>query len=108
MISDIEKRIDRFTMEGSGWAVIGVSNHELHVSKYDLLAARSYIPLPAEIQNKKATINIQNIDNKCFIYCLGRALDPTPENNHLERVSKHLKDVCETLGLNNIKTPVNV
>ena len=108
MRSDIEKRIDRFTMEGSGWAVIGVLNHELHVNKYDPLAARSYIPLPAEIQNKKAIINIQNDDNKCFIYCLGRALDPTPENNHLERVSKHLKDVCETLGLNNIKTPVNV
>ena len=87
---------------------MGVLNHELHVNKYDPLAARSYIPLPAEIQNKKAIINIQNDDNKCFIYCLGRALDPTPENNHLERVSKHLKDVCETLGLNNIKTPVNV
>ena len=83
MRSDIGKRIDRFTMESSGWAVIGVSNHELHVNKYDPLAARSYIPLPAEIQNKKATINIQNNDNKCFIYCIGRALDPAPENNHL-------------------------
>ena len=78
------------------------------MNKYDPLAARNYIPLPAEIQNKKATINIQNNDNKCFIYCLGRSLDPASENNHLERVSKHLKDVCETLGLNNIKTPVNV
>ena len=108
MRSEIEVRIDRFTMEGSGWAVIGLLNHDLHVNKYDPLAARSYIPLPAEIQNKKATVNLQNDDNKCFIYCLGRALDPAPENNHLERVSKHLKDVCETLGLNNIETPVNV
>ena len=108
MRSEIEVRIDRFTMEGSGWAVIGLLNHDLHVNKYDPLAARSYIPLPAGIQNKKATVNLQNDDNKCFIYCLGRALDPAPENNHLERVSKHLKDVCETLGLNNIETPVNV
>ena len=108
MRSDIEVRIDRFTMEGSGWAVIGLLNHDLHVNKYNPLAARSYIPLPAEIQNKKATVNLKNDDNKCFIYCLGRALDPAPEINHLERVSKHLKDVCETLGLNNIKTPVNV
>ena len=30
--SDIELRIDRFTMEGSGWAVIGVLNHDLHVN----------------------------------------------------------------------------
>ena len=91
MRSEIEDRIDRFTMEGSGWAVIGVLNHDLHVNKYDPLAARSYIPLPSEIQNKKATINIQNSDDKCFIYCLGRALDPTPEKTNLERVSTHLK-----------------
>ena len=107
MRSEIEDRIDRFTMEGSGWAVIGLLNHDLHVNKYDPLAARSYIPLPSEIQNKKATINIQNSDDKCFIYCLGRALDPTPEKTNLERVSTHLKKVCESLGLNNIKTPVN-
>ena len=33
MRSDIEKRIDRFTMEGSGWAVIGILNHDLIVNK---------------------------------------------------------------------------
>ena len=108
MRSDIEARIDRFTMEGSGWAVIEVLNHDLHVNKYDPLAARSFIPLPAEIQNKKATVNLKNDDDRCFIYCLGRALDPNPEKNHLDRVSTHLKNVCETLCLNNIKTPVNV
>ena len=107
MRSDIEVRIDRFTMEGSGWSVIDLLNHDLHVNKYDPLVARSYIKLPDEIQNKRATINIQNSDDKCFIYCLGRALDPTPERNNLERVSKHLKAVCESLGLNNIKTPVS-
>ena len=107
MRSDIEVRIDRFTMEGSGWSVIDLLNHDLHVNKYDPLVARSYIKLPAEIQNKKATINIQNSDDKCFIYCLGRALDPSPEKSHLEYVSKHLKTVCESLGLNKIKTPVN-
>ena len=108
MRSDIEKRIDRFTMEGSGWAVIGLINHDLHVNKYDPLVARSYIPLPLEIQNRKATINIQNKDDKCFIYCLGRALDPTPQKKNLHCVSKHLRTVCESLGLNNIMTPVNI
>ena len=107
MRSDIVVRIDRFSMEGSGWSVIDFLNHDLHVNKYDPLVARSYIKLPDEIQNKRATINIQNSDDKCFIYCLGRALDPTPERNNLKRVSKHLKAVCESLGLNNIKTPVS-
>ena len=108
MRSDIENRIDKFTMEGSGWAAIKLMNHDLHVNSYDPSAARSYIPLPDEIQNKKATINIKNEDDKCFIHSLGRALDPSPENKNLDRVSKHLKNVCKNLGLNNIKTPVNV
>ena len=108
MRSDIEVRIDRFTMEGSGLSDIELLNHDLHVNKYDPLAARSYIKLPAEIQNRLATINIQNTDDTCFIYCLGRALDPNPEPSELERVSSHLKNVCEILGLNDIKTPVNV
>ena len=30
MRSDIEVRIDRFTMEGSGWSVIELLNHDLH------------------------------------------------------------------------------
>ena len=54
---DIEVRNDRFTMEGSGWAVIGLLNHDSHVNIYDPLAAKSYIPHFAEIQNKKATKN---------------------------------------------------
>ena len=62
MKSDIEVRIDRFTMKGSGLAVIGLLNHDLHVNKYDPLAARSYIKPPADIQNRLATTNIQNAD----------------------------------------------
>ena len=67
MRSDIELRIDRFTMDGSGWAVIGLLNHDLHVNSYDSLAARSYIPLPDEIQNKKASIKKMKMTNVLFI-----------------------------------------
>src|SRR6266581_4213600 len=82
--------------------------HFISVNRYMPLAAKSYIKLPPKIQNKKATINIQNKDNKCFMYCLGRALDPNPEKGKLERVSKHLKNVCTELGLDKIKMPVSI
>ena len=42
------------------------------------------------------------------MYCLGRALDPNPEKNKLERVSPQLKKVCLELGLNKIKMPVSI
>ena len=106
MRDDILTRIDRYTMGGSGWAVGAITLHNLRIVRYNPLVARSYIALPAGIQNRKATINIKNTDDKCFVYCLGRGLDPEPEKDKLERVSKHLKKVCEELGLNKIKTPV--
>ena len=103
---DILSRIDRFTMQGSGWTVTEIWNHTLQINQYDPLRASGYIPLPKGIQNRKATVNIKNDDDRCFIYCLGRALDPTPEKHHWEIVSKHLRKTCDSLGLNEIVTPV--
>ena len=100
--------IDRYTNAGSGWVIDEITRHYLSVGEYKPLAARSYIPLPPHIQNRKATINIKNDDDKCFMYCLGRVLDSNPEKNNLERVSKHLKKVCTDLGLDKIKMPVTV
>src|SRR5271157_2903278 len=105
---NIQNRIDQFTNNGSGWVISAITRHFLSVNKYSPLAAKSYIKLPDTITNRKATINIQNDDDKCFMYCLGRALDPNPEKHHLERVNQHLKDVCHKLGLDQIKMPVSV
>ena len=105
MNKNINNWIDQFTNQGSGWTIEGVTRHFMTVNKYTPLAARSYIKSPNEITNRKATINIQNKDDKCFMYCLGRTLDPVPEKHHLERVSKHLIDVCHMLGLDDIKIP---
>src|SRR6266581_2206567 len=108
MNAHINGMIDRYTNQGSGWVINRIIRHFISVNRYMPLAAKSYIKLPPIIQNKKATINIQNEDNKCFMYCLGRALDPNPEKDNLDRVSKHLKNVCIELGLDEIKMPVSL
>ena len=108
MNENIQNRIAEYTNQGSGWVISEVTRHYMYVNKYTPLAARSYIKLPDAITNRKATINIQNEDDKCFMYCLGRALDPNPEKSHLERVTKHLKDACHKLGLDQIKMPVSM
>ena len=100
------RRMDRLTAGGSGWRVHRITRHYLNINKYKPLRARGFIALPASINNKKATINIKNNDDRCFIYCLGRRFDPKPEKAHLERVNKHLRKVCNVLGYDQIKTPV--
>ena len=92
---DIQWKIDRFTVGGSAWAVQWITRHCVNIYENKPIRAKGYIKLPAWINNKKLiTINIQNNDDKSFIYCLARRFDPIPETKHLERVSKHLKKTC--------------
>ena len=49
-------------------------NLEIHTNEYEPMKGSSYIPLPDWISNKKAIINIQNKDEKCFLWCILRYL----------------------------------
>ena len=52
-----------------------VIKFELHTVSYKPLREETWIPLPKELADKKAIINIQNKD-KCFLWCVLRALNP--------------------------------
>src|SRR5207245_3640236 len=100
------RQIDRFTNGGSGLRIHRITRNFINIYKYKPLRARGFIILPDKINNKKATINIQNKDDKCFIYCLDRRFDLNLESKNLECVSKQLIKTCEELGFDKIKTPV--
>ena len=83
--TDVEKLIDKnvkkiiedleaFQKNGSGWYFKEVVNLEIHTNEYEPMKGSSYIPLPDWISNKKAIINIQNKDEKCFLWCILRYL----------------------------------
>ena len=90
---------------GSGWVFVEVENLTLHINTWDPLNAGSYIDLPKELKNKKAIINMKNEDNKCFMWCVLRALNPKDEKP--ERVDKDLKSKEHTLNMTGIKYPVD-
>ena len=73
---------------------------------YKPLKGESYIPLPTELANKAAIINIKNNDNKCFLWCVLRALYPTDCNS--ERIDKELKKKEESLNMKAIEYPVSL
>ena len=56
--------------------------------------------------DKKAIINPKNKDNKCFLWCVLRALNP--RDNHAERVDKELKTKENTLNMEGIEYPVSL
>ena len=56
--------------------------------KVDLKRSGSYTETPEWIQNKGATINCQNDDDKCFQYAITIALNYDEIGNHHQRVNK--------------------
>ena len=67
---EILYRIDNWINKGSGWIV------EL-ISTYKPLSESSYAKLPAELRSSnKRTNNIQNNEQKCFLWCHVRHINP--------------------------------
>ena len=58
--------IEFFQQRGSGWSLNKLLALDIHILEFNLLRATSYIPLPQGVHNRKAVINIQNKDEKCF------------------------------------------
>ncbi len=65
---DLISEIENFQHRGSGWVLDRLLKLDLHVLEFNPLRATSYIPLPKEVQDKKAVINIKNKDEKCFLW----------------------------------------
>lgn len=68
--------IETFISHGSGWIFEEFSSVSLHVTEYRPCAGGSYLPLPPPLRSKKSLRNIQNLDDRCIIYCLAAALHP--------------------------------
>ena len=94
--TDVEKLIDKcvkknieqleiFQKNGSGWYFKEVFQLEIHTVENGVMKGSSYIPLPDWISDKKAIVNIQNKDEKCFLWCVLRYLHP--KKIHEERLT---------------------
>ena len=106
MVDEIEEEIQKVEQaEGSGWIFLEVENLTLYTDIWDPINGSSYIDLPKELKNRKAIINMKNEDDKCFMWCVLRALNP--KDNHPENIDKDLKSKVETLNMEGITYPVD-
>ena len=68
--------LETWVSHGSGWTVEEVISESLNISSYLPLSVSTYIKLPKELNHPmKGLINIQNDDNKCFLWCHARHLN---------------------------------
>ena len=104
--TEIQKRIEKWTREGSGWVVTRVLCLYVNIAKYQPLTGSSYMELPKYLKKKEAIINVRNQDNECLKWALLSARHPVKKN--AQRVTKY-KDHENELDFTGIEfpTPLN-
>ena len=106
MALEILEEVDKTReAEGSGWKFEKVIKLVLHTTRWEPVNAGSYIELPQALKNRKAIINMKNQDDKCFMWCVLRALNPKDKN--AERIDNDLKNKVDSLNMEGIQYPVS-
>ena len=84
---EIIYRLENWISNGSGWIVEEIISQYLNISSYLPLSGSTYIKLPVELRHPmKGLINIENNDNKGFLWCHARHLNL--DDVKLNRITK--------------------
>ena len=71
------------------------------------MRASSYLPLPKELKAKRGCLNIQNDDEKCFLWSMLALLHPVQHRDHPTRVLKY-QEYEHEVNMSGIKYPVDI
>ena len=73
--------IDAWINSGSGWIIESSESQYINISVYRPLVGSSYIDLPIELKHpRKGLINIKNKDQKFFLWCHVRHINPSKDH----------------------------
>ena len=104
---EILYRIHNWINDGSGWVAELIESQYINISSYRPLPGSSVVKLPAELRNiykKKILINIRNNNQKCFLWCHVRHINPV--KIHPERITQTNKELVNDLEYDGIGFPV--
>merc|ERR1711936_1234434 len=96
---------DEWLKDGSGWRIQSMDEFILKICKYTPMQGSSYIESPKKIRNTHSVVNIQNEDDKCFLYSVLAKLHPVEKNT--ERVSNY-EPYIDELKTNGISMPMRL
>ena len=99
---EILYRIDNWINEGSSWIIESIETQYVNISVYSPLSGTTYIELPHKLKHSmKGLINSKNNNNKYFLWCHIRHLNPL--KIHPERITKADKNMINDLNYEGIK-----
>ena len=94
-----------YQREESNWTLDKVIGVNIHVATYRPMKGSSFLPLPAKLVCKKAIINVQNNDDKCFMWAVLAALHPI--NNNPQRLAHYIQ-YADELDFTSIPFPMKL
>ena len=97
-------RIDAWITRESAWIIELVESQYVNISTYRPLVGISYLDLPIELKHsRKGLISIKNNDQKCFLWCHVRHINPTKD--HPGRIKNIDRDFTNNLNYDGIEFP---
>ena len=104
---EIKNKVAVWISESSQWVIEVILRHYINIVKYVPLRGNSYLPLQEELRNsKKGLINLKNEDDKCFLWCHVRHLNP--QKDHPERIKLSDREFAKRLDYSGITFPVTI
>ena len=102
---EILYRIDNWINKGSGLIAELIESQYINISTYRPLLGSSYIKLPVELKiPKKGLINIKNNNQKCFLWCHVRHINPV--KIYPERITREDKKLANDLNYDRLEFTV--
>ena len=103
----VNNKIAKWLSEGSGWIIEKIRSHFVNIVKYLPLRGNSYLPLPEELRHPmKGLINLKNTDDKCFMWCHNRHLNPQKKNP--QKITGLDRESAKKLDYSGITFPVTI
>ncbi|CAB4024710.1 zinc finger 771: PROVISIONAL [Paramuricea clavata] len=103
----ILSKIETFQNLGSNWIILNIESHYINIAMYKPLKSSSYMKLPADICNPKCgLINMQNDDEKCFMWSHLRHV--RPRARRATTITKQDREFAKNLDYKGINFPVKI
>jgi hypothetical protein len=105
LIPEINAEVEEWIRNGSGWIIDRVEFLDVGTAKYTPFKGSCYMPLPKKLAGKKAVVNVQNRDEKCFMWSILASKHPGNHNPQRVSIYKHYEN---ELQFTDISFPVAI
>ena len=90
VLAELNLKVQQFNKRGSGFELERIVRFVLVINTYRPLHGSTYLPTPDWLVRKHCIVNVNNEDQRCFLWSILAALYPAPHRNH-SRLSHYVK-----------------